>query len=117
MSLTPRDRLNRAARKKARQRYWSEYDKDEYACPSCGYEGKGKPGEFHVHHRDHDWLNNEMVNLIGLCFWCHKAAHRIGRKHKQLEAWKDSLGEIAGQPETATLSERVGQTEMGEWSA
>ena len=45
-------------------------------CSKCGLEGK-----IDTHHIDQDRYHNEAGNLVELCRWCHKEAHRqLGRQ-------------------------------------
>ena len=43
-------------------------------CADCGGTVE------HVHHADHNPLNNSLSNLIGLCARCHVCRHRMVRK-------------------------------------
>lgn len=86
-SCSPRFLLKNALRKSARDRYWDEFDIEEYECPSCGISGV----PFEVHHRDRDAFNNHPLNLIGLCVQCHRRAHRLERIRNELSEWKERI--------------------------
>jgi hypothetical protein len=51
------------SRARARERYWNRYDRESHACASCGRENV----PLEVHHRDGDYLNNQLVNLVPVC--------------------------------------------------
>jgi len=87
---SPRFLLKNQLRQSARERFWSEYDKDEYACPAC----KRTDVPFEVHHRDSDTFNNHLLNLIAVCVRCHKQHHKRQYRHESLESWKDSLSDV-----------------------
>ena len=40
-------------------------------CQICGGEGSG------IHHIDHDRRNNNLVNLVYLCWPCHRSIHNL----------------------------------------
>lgn len=61
-------------RHRARERYWGFYDKEDHDCQACG---RDRPLD--VHHKDGDPLNNELVNLVGLCHFCHNRVHHYRR--------------------------------------
>lgn len=41
-----------------------------YKCSSCGF-----IGIIHIHHKDRNWRNNDLNNLIFLCNSCHLTLH------------------------------------------
>lgn len=88
--ISPRTRLKIEARRAARNRFWGQYDREGYECPDCGQSGV----RFEVHHIDGDYLNNHMMNLIGLCHRCHKARHRRKRIERELTEWKSTVNEL-----------------------
>jgi hypothetical protein len=59
------------SRKIARERYWSEHDRQTYHCPDCGRPSDKIEGTFEVHHKNGSAYDNRMNNLIGLCGLCH----------------------------------------------
>jgi len=85
-SLSPRDRLLINLRTSARERFWSEYDRSDYECPSCGSDD----APIEVHHRDGDPFNNHLVNLIGVCHNCHQQEHKRRATVAAVSEWKDS---------------------------
>ena len=89
-----RERLAIAARKRHRQRFWSEHDREDYTCPMCGYEAKGLPREFDVHHIDRDWLNGHIFNLVAICSPCHRRVHKLITRERALEQWKTGFVEL-----------------------
>ena len=93
----PRRRLRDRINARARDKYWSAHDRDEYECPLCGYDGD----EFEVHHIDRDWLNNTLFNLIGLCYPCHARTHRVLNETADLEAWKDGFLALGAEGDAA----------------
>jgi len=90
MSYSFRYRLKVRLRKTARERFWSEYDKDQYACPICGRDDV----PIDVHHQDGDTFNNHIINLIGVCRRCHKQHHSRQATHESLESWKQSFDDV-----------------------
>ncbi|MDS0258529.1 HNH endonuclease [Haloarcula sp. S1CR25-12] len=86
---TPRFRLRNKSRAQAREWYWNEYDRDSYECPTCGGDGP-----FDVHHRDGDPLNNHPLNLVAICWLCHKSEHRRRRAVQRVQDWKDDYSDI-----------------------
>lgn len=57
---------NYALRKKIRNR-------DNLTCQYCG--DKKTPRSLYVHHIDYDKRNSKELNLISLCFKCHKSTN------------------------------------------
>src|SRR5262245_28986984 len=45
--------------------------KPKAPCEICG-----ETRQSQVHHRDGDYMNNAVENLMRLCQWCHGVAHR-----------------------------------------
>ena len=86
--LTPRDRLKRKARKTARDIIDGLEGRDE--CIACGYNGY-----IEVHHIDGDWLNNHPLNLVPLCFKCHKHSHSGKKMMKRLQDMRREFAELA----------------------
>ncbi|MCD2204434.1 HNH endonuclease signature motif containing protein [Halobacterium sp. KA-6] len=113
MTLSSRRRLELRVRDRHRERFWTEYDRESYTCPSCGYEARGVDGEFHVHHIDGDWLNGHPLNLIGLCARCHKRVHGIVAREAALQEWKARVEDLGkeSKPYTGVISTATG------WSA
>lgn len=91
------------ARKKARDRYWTENNRKEYSCEDCGRGEEELLENFEVHHIDGDPTNNEMDNLVGLCQPCHniregkkpslrKTQHALSQlSHRSNESFKSSV--------------------------
>jgi len=84
--MNPREHLLRRLRKTARTRYWNVVDKATYECPVCGDDS----GPFDVHHRDGDPFNNALINLIGVCYTCHRREHNRRDRMEQINDWKES---------------------------
>lgn len=80
----------KSARKRAREKYWSEYDKGEYQCPDCGRSIR-EVERFEIHHRNGMVHDNNLENLVGLCKVCH--AIREGRNPgiEAIERLRDEL--------------------------
>lgn len=74
--------LNKS-RKAARELAIEELGDSE--CHVCG----ATPIE--IHHRNGDALDNRPINLIPLCHWHHRKAHRIPKQAKRVREWKESL--------------------------
>lgn len=51
-----------------------------YQCQRCGIDLSDKQKLLHVHHLDHNRLNNEDWNLLAVCVLCHSTFP----KHHQL---------------------------------
>jgi len=49
-------------------------DRDNHTCQKCGKTSDSR--EFPVHHIDLNPKNNNLKNLITLCFSCHQKIHR-----------------------------------------
>lgn len=82
MTLSFRRRLKIRTRNSHRERYWEEFDRESYACPSCGYESRGIPREFHVHHIDGSFFRQEVEGAFtkfeGLVYpWFSRQEHVI----------------------------------------
>jgi len=95
-STSPRRQLYIRARARARARFWSYHDRNEYECPSCGRTQDEVDGPWHVHHKDRDPLNNEYVNLVGLCIWCHRRGHSYDAARTRIESWKQQFHDLGG---------------------
>jgi 5-methylcytosine-specific restriction endonuclease McrA len=48
-------------------------------CARCGLKD-----DLAIHHKDQNWMNNDISNLEVLCFGCHKIAHNWVHQD-----WKD----------------------------
>lgn len=59
-------------RKLAREKFWSEHEKDHYQCPDCGRLASQIKQQFHVHHKNGNAHDNKQENLVALCPPCHK---------------------------------------------
>jgi hypothetical protein len=81
---------------KARARFWSHHDRATYECPSCGRDAQEAEGPWHVHHKDRDPLNNEYVNLVGVCIWCHRKGHRLDSIMREMNEWKEQFRQLGG---------------------
>jgi 5-methylcytosine-specific restriction endonuclease McrA len=46
---------------------------DATQCELCGFERQ--PHYVHIHHKDHNHKNNDLSNVIGICWYCHKEIH------------------------------------------
>lgn len=102
-------RLQRKGRTRARERYWSEYDQEDHSCRICGTDGP-----LEIHHRDGDYLNNELINLVALCHHCHTNTHRWHNTKERVESWKDRL---PGSDESSTNRNMVYvQAEVTQWA-
>lgn len=44
----------------------------ELRCAHCD-----RTGRIEVHHKDRDWRNGDIANLVPLCLACHGAEHRV----------------------------------------
>lgn len=66
------DRALRRARKVARERFWSRFDRESYECESCSRDDV----LLEVHHIDGDPFHNQMYNLAALCHRCHRICHK-----------------------------------------
>lgn len=75
------------ARNRARERYWSEYDREAHPCQGC----KRADVPLEVHHADGDCLNNHPLNLVALCRRCHKARHKRERTNDRLKQMRADL--------------------------
>lgn len=89
---TVRKRLAIRARDKARERYWSEYDRDSHACWLCWDDD----APLDVHHADGDYLNNELLNLVALCHGCHRSIHRRQATRARINDWKAGFLDLGG---------------------
>lgn len=53
--------------------------RDKFRCYICKSVGEWRNKYLHIHHIDEsghfDNPNNEFVNLVTLCIWCHRALH------------------------------------------
>lgn len=47
------------------------------SCRMCG----STQNDLHVHHINHNTLNNNFINLVPLCPDCHKLTHKLNIKH------------------------------------
>ena len=72
-------------RRRARERYWNEHDRDSHACEDCG----DAEIPLEVHHVDGDPFNNDLENLDGLCHACHRARHRRENVEARLESMRE----------------------------
>lgn len=70
--------VKHSSRRRAREKFWEEHDRDNYTCPDCGRGRSEIRKDFEVHHQDGDPTNNTLSNLIGLCQACHNL--REGKK-------------------------------------
>ena len=86
---TPRQQILVKARGTARERFWSEYDRESYRCPVCGSDGP-----FEVHHRDGDAFNNHFINLLAVCESCHRREHKRRARIERVAAWKDQVEDL-----------------------
>jgi len=59
------------------------FDAHGRECAECGV-----TDNLEVHHRDGDPLNNHLINLIGLCYRCHRMLHKRRSTARQLSEWK-----------------------------
>lgn len=94
-TTSPRTRLKNKARKAHRERYWAEHDKETYVCPMCDR----RRDYYEVHHIDGDWLNGHAVNLVALCYPCHKLRHGLPRRVASVNEWKAELETLGGDGE------------------
>lgn len=60
-------RMKDRHRKLARERFWSDHDKESYRCPGCHRQNT----DFEIHHIDGNAHNNKIENLKALCRFCH----------------------------------------------
>ena len=51
---------------------------------------------YEVHHIDGDWLNGHYVNLVGICYPCHKMAHTLPQRKQALDSWKAQFEKLGG---------------------
>ena len=85
-TLTTPQRIKIRLRTTARNIYWGEHDRESHRCQNCGADGR-----LEVHHRDGDPFNNHPMNLIALCYRCHKRVHRMQRHAEQMNDWKKRI--------------------------
>ena len=52
-------------------------NKVEPACKCCGFKDRRA---LLIHHRDHNRKNNDMSNLVWLCWNCHFLVHNFNQK-------------------------------------
>lgn len=69
MSLS--QKIKSEFRRKAREKYWGEYDRSTYSCADCGRQESELLEKMEVHHIDGNPSNNSLDNLVGLCQVCH----------------------------------------------
>lgn len=89
--LAIRAQLLIRTRHEAREKYWEVHDREAYACPDCGSDGP-----LEVHHLDGNPFNNDMENLLALCYTCHRDRHRRWRVEQRLDAMRaevENLGD------------------------
>lgn len=74
-------------------------------CQECGiYDDRLK--KMHVHHIDHDRLNNKLDNLMVLCAKCHKAKHpQKATEHQKRIASKTHKGKPKSEEQKKKMSE------------
>jgi 5-methylcytosine-specific restriction endonuclease McrA len=101
--LSFRRRLKIRTRSRHRSRFWDHHDKQSYECPGCGrgFEDVGK--RWDVHHRDGDALNGHLMNLIALCYRCHKQRHSLTRIRDRLDEWKEKMRSLGGTAEAKNI--------------
>ncbi len=63
-------------------------DRDGHQCRLCGRTEEEQGYALHVHHIDYDKTNNEPMNLLSVCQWCHGGMH--GLPKRRLE-WTERL--------------------------
>lgn len=101
-----------AARARHRNRYWSEYDIEEYRCPDCG-RGRDEVRRFELHHKDGNPRNGARDNLIGVCQTCHHVRHGAVRWKINLEAWKAAFLALGDDPINPPRVDRIQQAREG----
>ena len=52
-------------------------------CERCGETRRSQ-----VHHKDRDYMNNELSNLERLCHWCHSKEHAPEIKARSARMWE-----------------------------
>jgi len=91
-SVTLREFLQRRCRKTARERIAACGNEADQSCYSCGCSDG-----LEVHHRDGDYLNNRLINLIVVCHWCHRDIHRQRQTRDRIHEMKRHLTKITKQ--------------------
>lgn len=82
-------------------------ERDRSACAVCSSERN-----VHVHHIDHNPLNNRWRNLVCLCSKCHRGLHADEKSHTpsrrtRFLRWTSNLSEIAALRSTIFRSKAI----------
>lgn len=82
--------INRITQAKKAKEYYGE------KCQSCGRDDL----RLHVHHKDENWKNNQIDNLMVLCYKCHSKIHsenpnpNDGRRLRIIFPYRNKLGQF-----------------------
>lgn len=73
-------------RESARERFSAEYEK---RCDVCG-----STENIEIHHRNGDPFDNRILNLVPLCEFHHRQAHKIVKRiehARDIDRWKEDF--------------------------
>ena len=84
-------------------------------CEECGLElWQGKEIPLEVHHKDGDYMNSDLSNLVLLCRNCHALTDNYGSKNHRKEVSEDELVEaLKNSPNVRQALIKVGLTGKG----
>lgn len=92
--------LNNRARRRHRRRFWTSIpeDEDDYECPSCG-RGRDVVTRWEIHHRNGDYFDGRLLNLVAVCHSCHRKLHRQQDIRERLREMREEAASL-GIPQT-----------------